>query len=270
MMIRFFLFTVWLCCCTIIHGQEDTSFILKASLKADIKDFSVDNLGNLYVLNADNQLKKIGPTGDSLAVYNDVRRYGKLFSVDPTNPLKILLYYREFATILEVDRFLNTRGTIDLRNLNIFQAKAVGLAYNNNIWVYDELEARLKQIADDGSLVDQTSDLRQVFDTLPDPTAIIDQGDYVYLFDPGKGVYVFDHYGGFKNHIAFHGLMDFNVIDKSMLARDNQFFYKYQSGITGLQRQAIPTSYTGATKIMIMPASIYVLKPMLLEIYVHR
>ena len=55
--------------------------------------------------------------------------------IDATNPLKILVYYREFTTIIELDRFLNIVNTIDLRNQNILQAKAVGLAYDNNVWV---------------------------------------------------------------------------------------------------------------------------------------
>src|SRR5579863_9753434 len=77
-------------------------FSLTRTLSADIVDFTVDNLGNIYVLNKDNQLKKESPQGDSLAVFNDVRRYGKIASVDVTNPLKILVYYREFSTIIEL------------------------------------------------------------------------------------------------------------------------------------------------------------------------
>ena len=125
------------------------------TITQDIVDFSVDNLGNIYVINSDNQLKKLSPRGDSLAVFNDVRRYGKIGSIDVTNPLKILVYYRDFTTIIELDRFLNIINTIDLRKQNILQAKAVGLAYDNNIWIFDELDARLKRIGDDGTLVDQ-------------------------------------------------------------------------------------------------------------------
>ena len=138
--------------------QTGSSFTLSLSLPQDIVDFTVDNLGNMYVLNSDNQLKKLGPKGDSLAVFNDVRRYGKITRIDATNPLKILVYYREFTTVIELDRFLNIVNTVDLRKQNILQARAVTLAYDNNIWVYDELDAVLKRIGDDGSLVDQTTD----------------------------------------------------------------------------------------------------------------
>ena len=62
--------------------QTPSAFTLTLALSQDIVDFTVDNLGNIYVLNSDNQLKKLGPRGDSLAVFNDVRRYGKIATID--------------------------------------------------------------------------------------------------------------------------------------------------------------------------------------------
>jgi hypothetical protein len=247
--------------------SRTTSFVLSRTIQADIADFTVDNLGNMYLLSKDNQLKKLGPDGDSLAVFNDVRKYGKVSSIDATNPLKLLVYYREFTLIIELDRFLNIINTVDLRPLNILQAKAVGLAYDNNIWVFDELDAKLKRVADDGSLVDQTTDFRQLFDSMPDPSVICDQGGLVYLYDPVKGPYVFDHYGTLKTHVSLPGWQDFTVIDKSMLGRDQQKFYRYQLGTLDIREEPIPAAYQGATKIRITSGSIYVLKPSGLEVY---
>jgi len=233
-------------------------------------DFSVDNLGNIYVINRDNQLKKLSPKGDSLAVFNDVRRYGNIGSIDVTNPLKILVYYRDFTTIIELDRFLNLINTIDLRTQNILQAKAVGLAYDNNIWVFDELDARLKRIGDDGTLVDQSTDFRQLFDSLPDPVSVLDRDGLVYLYDTARGVYIFDHYGTLKTHLDFSGWKDFNVIGKNLLGRSAHKFYRYQQGTLNLQEEAIPVAYLGASRIHITPTVIYVLKKTGLEVYSRK
>ncbi|HWK05434.1 MAG TPA: hypothetical protein VNS58_17465 [Puia sp.] len=262
--------TIALLCVFFLHtasAQQVSDFVLSKTIAGELADFTVDNLGNIYVLNLDNQLKKLSPNGDSLAVFNDVRRYGKIWSVDATNPLKLLVYYREFTMIIELDRFLNIINTIDLRRLDILQAKAVSLAYDNNVWVYDELDAKLKRIGDDGSLIDQTTDFRQLFDSTPDPAVIRDQGGLVYLYDPAKGVYAFDHYGGLKTHIALPGWQDFNVIDKSILGREGPRFFRYQLGTLDMQETPIPLTYQGATKIWITPISIYVLKKTGLEVY---
>ena len=242
-------------------------FRLTLTLSQDIVDFTVDNLGNIYVLSMDNRLKKIGPKGDSIAVYNDVRRYGKVTYVDATNPLKILVYYREFTTVIELDRFLNLINTIDLRKQNILQAKAIGLAYDNNVWVFDELDAILKRVGDDGSLVDQTTDFRQLFDSTPDPAVIRDQGGLVYLYDPAKGVYIFDHYGALKTHLDLRGWQDFDVIGKNLLGHDERNLYRYQPGTLDMQEQPIPPAYRDAIRILITPTVVYVLKKTGLEVY---
>jgi hypothetical protein len=224
----------------------------------------------MYVLNSDNQLKKLGPRGDSLAVFNDVRRYGKITRIDATNPLKILVYYREFTTVIELDRFLNIVNTVDLRKQNILQARAVTLAYDNNIWVYDELDAVLKRIGDDGSLVDQTTDFRQLFDSVPEPTIICDQGGLVYLYDPAKGVYIFDHYGTLKTHLDLRGWQDFDVIGKNILGRDDQRLYRYEPGTLNMLEEPIAPAYQGATHIHITPTVLYVLKKTGLEVYTRK
>ncbi len=253
-----------------MRAQPDSTFALSKVIKGDIVDFSVDNLGNIYTLSSDNRLKKLNANGDSIAVYNDVRQFGRMSSMDVTSPLKILLYYREFATIVMVDRFLNIINTIDLRKQNIFQARAIGLSYDNNVWVYDELEAKLKKIDDNGSVLSQTTDIRQFVDVVPDPSAIIDQSSLVYLFDESKGVYIFDHYGAFQRQIPFSGIRDFSVIDKNMLGRNNQFFFRYISGNQNLQQQPIPASYLPAIKISVMPKAVYVLKQNSIEVYLRR
>jgi len=274
----FLLLSLAIMACTAARSQQnpaDTGSLFRLTRTIgpgdhDAADFTVDNLGNIYILRKDNQLRKFSPQGDSLAVFNDVRRYGQIASIDVTNPLKILVFYREFSTILELDRFLNIVNTIDLRKLNILQVKAIGLAYDNNVWVFDELDAILKRVADDGSLVDQTTDFRQLFDTVPDPVVIRDQAGFVYLYDPAKGVYIFDHYGTLKTHLDLRGWRDFDVIDKSLLGRDDHHFFRYQPGTLNMQEEPIPAAYAGASRIRITPSVIYVLKKTGLEIYSRK
>ncbi len=253
-----------------VQAQSDSAFSLSKTILADITDFTVDNVGNIYLLSRSNQLKKLDANGDSVGIYNAVSRFGDVSFVDVTNPLKILVYYKDFATIVEVDRFLNILNTIDLRTLSIFQVKAIGLAYDNNLWIFDELDATLKRIGDDGTLIDQTTDFRQLFDTVPDPSTITDQGGLVYLYDLAKGVYVFDHYGTLKSHVQLKDWHDFTVIDKSLIGRDDHFFFKYQLGKLDIQQEPLPVAYLGATKIKITPGAVYVLKKNTLEIYSRR
>ena len=149
-MLRLFIGVI---CCFLsplfLHSQEE-KFSLVRTVGKDFVDFTADNLGNIYGLTSGNQLKKIGLNGDSLAVFNDVRKYGKLFSVDASNPLRLVLFYKDFGIIVLLDRFLNLRTTINLRTLNIFQVRAICQSYDNGIWLYDEQEAKLKKLNEEG------------------------------------------------------------------------------------------------------------------------
>ncbi len=249
-----------------VNAQEITPK-LAGAYTGDIVDFTVDNLGNCYTVSSTGQLKKLNAAGDSAGVFNDVRRYGKLYSLDVSNPLKVLLYFKNFGTILILDRFLNVRSTIDLRKQNLLQVKTIGQSYDNNIWVFDELESKLKKIADDGRVVDQSADFRMLFDSMPSPTFIVDQDKLVHLYDSTKGVYLFDYYGAFKNRLAFTGWTDFTVINKVMFGRDGDFLFSYEPGTLNLKRYPVPPGLRSAKKLKITPQYLYALQEGRLEFY---
>lgn len=220
--------------CLISHftyGQQDS--VLKVSLfkkiTGEIKDFTTDNLGNIYLLNSANQIEKVNERGDSIAVYNDVRRYGKVFSIDATNPLKVLVFYKDFSAIVVLDRLLNARAAIDLSKQNIFQVTAVTASYDNNIWLFDELESKIKKIDDNGNVLLESTDFRQALDLVPSPTAMFDRDGQLYLYDAGKGLMVFDYYGAKKNNYQILHLSNLEVIDKNTItARDKDHILLYK------------------------------------------
>lgn len=251
-------------------GQDSSQFELRKIIEVSATDLAVDNLGNLFVFTPTGQLKKLSPNGDSIAVYNDVRRYGKLYSVDVSNPLKVLLYYRDYGTVVVLDRLLNMRNSIDLRKLNLLQVKAIGQAYDNGIWVFDELEGKIKHIGDDGRVTDQSTDFRQMFDSMPSPEYIVDQSRSLYLYDPQKGVYIFDYYGSFRSRIPLLGWHDFTVIGNTLFGREDDRFFRYAPGSLQVQELRIPAYMQNALSIRITPGALYVLRQQRLEIYSYR
>ena len=248
-------------------SQADSVFHFVKDYRGGISDFTVDNLGNLYFVYQNGQLKKLRPNGDSLAVFNNVRKFGKLNAVDVSNPLKVLLHFKDFNTIVILDRLLNERSVLDLRKHNLLQVKAIGQSYDNNIWIFDELEVKLKKIGDDGRVIDQSNDFRQIFDSTPSPSVIIDQDKLVYLYDDQKGIYTFDYYGGFKSRLPFTGWMDFTVINNSLFGRDKTNLYRYDAGTLDLQQFAVPAFMNDAQKIVIRPGAVYLLRDGVIMVY---
>jgi hypothetical protein len=243
-----------------LSAQVDSIPQMAHFFAGSFADFQVDNLGNVFVLTPDNQLKKYNAAGDSLGVFNDVRRYGKIAYIDVSNPLKILLFYQEFGTIVTLDRFLNNISSLDLRQLGFYQVTCIGLAYDNNIWVYDALAGQLNKISNDGTVISRTNDIRQFTDSVPNPVLLTDQGGLVYLFDPQKGAYLFDHYGGYSKNIPLKNWRHFSVINKTMLGWNGKEFLKYEDKMDGEEKKPIPAHFLPATKILIMPDYLYDLK----------
>ena len=200
-----------------LSAASDSTLKLKLQAKylEVITDFTTDNLDNIYLVTASNQIKKINEQGDSLAVYNDVRRYGNISSIDASNPLKVLVLYKDFSTIVVLDRLLNVRNTIDLRKVNILQVRSATPSYDNKIWLFDELESKLKKIDDNGRVVMESVDFRQAFDVAPSPEIMFDRDGELYLYDRKKGLLVFDYYGAQKKKHTLPEMNDLQVLDKN-------------------------------------------------------
>jgi hypothetical protein len=254
------------------HGkaQTDTSFKLIKVIKGDIIDFTVDNLDNIYILNNRNQLKKFNTNGDSVAIFNDVKKFGKVSFIDASNPLKVLLYYKDFSMVVMLDRFLNIRNTIDLRKQNIFRVKAIGQSYDNKIWVYDELDNKLKKIDEDGKLLQETPDFRLLLGQAPSPVKIFDENKYVYLYDSLQGVYVFDYYGALKNNIMILKWDNFKVAGKYIFGSRTDTLYRYVISTFQYDEWKMPEQIFRSRRFNFTSSRLYALKNDGIEIYSIR
>jgi len=253
-----------------VKAQTDTAFKLIRVIHGDIADFTVDNLDNIYILNNRNQLKKFNTNGDSVAVFNDIKKFGQVTFIDASNPLKVLLYYKDFSTVVMLDRFLNIRNTIDLRKQNIFRAKAIGQSYDNKIWVYDELENKLKKIDEEGKLMQETSDFRLLLGQAPSPIKIFDENKYVYLYDSLQGVYVFDYYGALKNNIMIIRWNNFKVAGKYIFGSRADTLYRYEISTFQYDEWKMPEQIFRSRGFNFSSSRLYALKEDGIEIYSIR
>jgi len=248
-------------------SQTDSSFALITSIEGDIQSFVVDNMENIYILTSTDQLKKLDAKGDSVAVYNNVKRFGKLSAIDVSNPLKVILYYKDFANIVILDRLLNVRHSIDLRKTGISQVSAISQSYDGNIWLYDELENKLKKINEEGKLLLETPDFRQLFNEVPQPQQIFDQDGYVYLYDSLKGFFVFDYYGTLKSKLPYTGWQNISVTSRSIIATKDNRLQRYLVNTLSLKEDEIPGYFLPYDHLQFRGSKIYAHSPNLIRIF---
>ena len=247
--------------------QTDSTFKFLKTIPGSYTFLDVDVLGNIYLITENNQLKKIRPNGDSLAVFNDVKKFGNPTLLDVSNPLKILVYYKNFSTVIILDRFLAVRNTINFRNQNIFKVKTLANSYDNKIWIFDEQNVSLKKINDEGNVLSETLDLRQLFDTVPSPSQIIDKSNFVYLYDESRGFYIFDYYGSFKNNLPFLNWQHIAVYNNKLMGFIGDTFYSYEINSFNLKSYKLPDIFKDYIDIKTINGKIYLLKKTGVEIY---
>jgi hypothetical protein len=250
--------------------QSDSAFQFIKTIKGSFTYLNVDNLDNIFLITKNNQLKKLNANGDSVAVFNDVKKYGNPDYVDVTNPLKSLLYYKNYSTVVTLDRLLTVRNTVNLRKQNIFYVNTVTLSYDNNMWLFDEEDYRLKKIDEEGKLLQSSTDWRMLFDTVPAPVKIIDRDNFVYLYDPAKGFYIFDYYGGFKNRLAFLNWTNVEVNGTTVYGFEDTRLYSYQLRSLQLKEYKLPAFFGKYISIKAMNGLVYLLNENGVDIYQIR
>lgn len=167
--------------------------------KGTFKNFETDNLGNYYLITPTNQIIKLNNNFDSVASFSNNKPLGNITSIDVSNPLKILVFYKGFSTIVVLDRFLTTINTINLQKLNMFDVSVVTSSYDNNIWLFDEIENKIKKIDNEGKLLTETVDFRLLFDYDKSFTSqfVKDFEGKLYIYSKQNGLFIFDYYGSF-------------------------------------------------------------------------
>ena len=255
-----------LCC---LQAQDKLAIFQPIkTIEGTYKNFEVDNLGNVYLINSFNQIKKLNNNFDSVAVFNDTRQYGNISTIDVSNPLKILVYYAEFSTVLVLDRFLNLRNKIDLRKQNIFKSSSIALSYDNFIWVYDEIDHQIKKVNDEGNVVIQSNDFRLVLDSIFIPQTILDYNGRLYLYQSNKGLLVLDYYGAIQHFYSITELKNVQFYKNSFIGFKKDSLISYSQKFLLEQKKRISDSVKNYLKIIVRDQYYYVLSPHRLEVYV--
>ena len=127
---------------SIVSGQDQKLTSLKIdSIHFDGDAFlGYDSFGFYYTIK-NNVFSKIG-TQETLE-YKNIS-LGKITKVDLQNPLKIVLFYENFNTVVLLDNQLNEIQKINFsENLIPIVASAIGIASQNQLWIYNSMNQQL-------------------------------------------------------------------------------------------------------------------------------
>lgn len=188
----------------------------------------IDGFGNIYVIN-NNEIVKYNALGILQKKFS-TKRYGKIDFVDAMNPLKLIVYYKEFQQIMFLDNQLTpSSDIISIEKIGYEQTGLVCSSTNNSFWIYDKQNNELVRFDAELKSIVKTGNLKRILDIDMKPDFMIERNNYLYLNCPNEGILVFDIYGTFYKTIPLKNLKEFNVINGDVFYFENHTLKQYQA-----------------------------------------
>jgi hypothetical protein len=107
-----------------------------------------------------------------------------------------------------------------------------------------------------------------VLDDAPNPVSIFDRNGFVYMYDPVRGMYIFDYYGAMKKRLDLMDWADVQVIGDQPVGRKDGKLLRYRAGSVNVQETELPIPLRQAAIIQIAPQGVYVLEKEGISLYV--
>lgn len=196
---------------------RQSTYILETKIPLNGGTFTTDNLQNIYIWNHCS-IKKVDAKGRQLYDYDD-RSYGDVSSLDVTDPMKLMAFYKNFPEVLFLDNTLSINGTpINPGQMGFPLTTLACLSHDNGVWLYDAQNLQLVRLDKNMNIKQQTGSLMELLGFPVNPNYLMEYNDYVYMNDTAQGILEFDEFGTYYRTIPVKGLTSFEV-------RGNELFY---------------------------------------------
>ena len=212
------LVAIWFnCLIALLFNCFTVNAQLKQVAKVDTvgKAIYVDNLDNVYLLSARDELLKYDNKGNLRWRYNN-NRFGKLHSVDVSDPLRIVLFYADFQQVVVLNNNLNEITSYSFAKDGNLLVSVVASANNNSLWIFDRATNMLIKLSSNFTEDIRSANLYQLFDVIIDPKKLVASDQYVFLQQKNNGILQFDRFGGFIRELPIDSLSDFNITSNTI------------------------------------------------------
>ena len=207
------------------YATAQPTFTLKNKWLLPCDFFECDPFGHIYTIDNYN-IKKIDSLGKMIAYY-DQSVYGKITSLDISNPLKIMVYYAYRNKVQFLDRSLSpVDSEIDFFSLLSETISGCCTSYSNGIWAFSETGSKLFRLNQQAEVSSKFENMNQWLPEQFKVTQLLEYGDYLYIGDPNYGIVVFDRWGSLIHKIPLTYTRSFSIISNLIFyPRKNNVYY---------------------------------------------
>ena len=185
------------------------------SVKVDGDSHFSDPMGNVYIIK-NNHLVKFVQDYTQAAEYTNLF-LGNIHFIDVSDPLRILIYYKDYNQVVWVDNFLSEiRSPIWLDNLGVDQAQLVCSSNQGGFWIFNGLNNQLQYFNVNLQFIHESITLNSLTGSDIQPVYMLEKSRNVYLNVPGFGILVFDLFGNYAKTIPLEIPGEFQVTDQNL------------------------------------------------------
>jgi hypothetical protein len=224
---------------TMLAQNTAPNLLLVKTLDVQAQLISSDKLGNLYAI-SNHEILKYDANG-KLLQKNSIKSLGNIYTLDVSNPMKILAFYKDYNKIVFLDNMLAaSENSIDLSSIGFDQVTLSCTSHDNGIWVYNSLNFELVRMEPTLKISHQSGNISQLIGSAIKPLALVENNNRVYLCDSIQGVLVFDIFGTYIKSIPLFKVKDFQVENNMMYFLDNSGFGSFNLDLIQQQKMDIP------------------------------
>jgi hypothetical protein len=236
------------------------------SVSAQGNAIDVDNLGDVYLV-ANQDLIKYKNNGQLFRSYSN-KSLGSISSIDVSNPLKILLFYKDLSRLAFIDNTLTEQK--ESLYLERFEREFSSLACTSNdengIWLYDPVAFSLTRYNPKMNIKAEVKNINQLTGKAINPTWMIERGNRLYLVDTQNGILTFDIFGTYLKTIPLKGITKLWVAGEMLVALNDKREL-LTSSLSGIEQETIALPTADFIDICWNGGKIYMLDKQRLTVY---
>lgn len=208
-----FIFPLLLLCAFVIKRSPDHELASNAS------SIVSDELSNVYLIDKD-RFVKYDLRLKFVKEFSN-KNFGDITSADLTNPLRPLLFYREFGRIVFLDNTLSQNGDpVAMERLGYPLATLAASSHDNGLWIYDQPSFEMLRFDQNLGITSRSGNLSQILNIDLQPNFIVEKDNRVFLNNPSTGILVFDVFGTYMKTVPVKNLASFQVDDDNIIYYD--------------------------------------------------
>jgi hypothetical protein len=184
-----------------------------------------DALGTLYSVKG-NCITSYDEKGKKLFSYSNPF-LGEISYADVKNPMRILLFYKEFNQVIFLSNKLSELGSsIELDNTGHNQVSICCTSNSGGFWLFDQQSLQLIHLNSGLEPIQKGTILQNIFKNSSElPVCLVEENDEIYMSLPKTGLLVFDKFGTYQKSIPITNVHNFQVLNDKIFYFENNYLY---------------------------------------------